>query len=253
MPSTTSSNQVAVVTGSSRGIGRATAIALAGAGVHVIVNHSSSAEAAAETAEACLQAGGGATVIQSDITHPTSVKAFWETFDRQFDRLDIMVNNVGKAVFKPLTALEDEDVAVMVAANITGPLAMTREALSRMAEGGRLINTSTVAAQTAGRSPHSAAAFYGGVKAAFDTMMRDLVGEVGPRGITVNSVLPGLVRTAMADASNDEETEKMLVAMTPLGRAGQPEDIADVMAFLASDAARWVNGQQLHVAGGLGL
>lgn len=252
MPSATE-RRIAIVTGSSRGIGRAAAIALARDGLHVVINHSASADAAEQTARDCVEAGGAADVIQCDVTDPTSVDAFWRSFDARHDRLDVMANNVGKAVFKPLGALEPDEIATMIAANITGPLAMTRGALSRLGEGGRLINTSSIAAQTAGRSPHSAAAVYGGCKAAFDVMMRDLAGELGPRGITVNTVLPGLTRTAMADASNDEAMEAMFIEQTPLGRAGQPDDIGDVMAFLASDRARWVTGQQLLVSGGLGL
>ncbi|MEM9795665.1 MAG: SDR family oxidoreductase [Pseudomonadota bacterium] len=243
---------VAIVTGSSRGIGRATAIALAGTGTHVIVNHSASSEAAEETAQACRATGGSATVIRADITDPDSVAAFWTAFDADHDRLDVMVNNVGKAVFKPFHALTPEEVAQMVAANLTGPILMAREGLRRMAAGGRLINTSSIAAHVPGRAPHSAAAVYGGVKAGFDAIMKDLIFDAGRRGITVNSVLPGLTRTAMAAASNDAETEAQMVGMTPLGRAGQPEDIADVMAFLASDRARWVTGQSILVSGGLG-
>jgi 3-oxoacyl-[acyl-carrier protein] reductase len=241
-------DRVAVVTGASRGIGAAIARRLAADGAAVVVNYSRNA-AAAETVVAEIVANGGtARAVQADLADLTGIAALFDTAMETFGQLDILVNNAAVAQFLPLEQITPDHVNRQFALNVFGLLFAIQEAARRMGEkGGRIIQISSGAAQSAppGGSVYSA------TKAAVDTITRSLASELGPRRITVNSVSPGFTETDMLRSVVAEAGWEALAAQTPLGRIGTPEDIADVVAFLASEEARWITGQVIGVNGGL--
>jgi len=244
--------KVALVTGAARGIGAAIAERLAADGASVAINYVTSKEDAEALAERIRGNGGKAKAIQADIGNPSQAKAFVDAAVKEFGRLDILVNNAGKFHIGPIGTVDEADVRLQFAVNVDGPIFATQAAASHFSsEGGRVINVSSIAAT------HSlpGLSVYSATKAALDALTRVWATELGPRGVTVNAVAPGLVDTAMLKAATPrmggEEAVKGMVARTPLGRLGTPSDIADVVAFLASPDARWVTGQVLDTTGGL--
>ncbi len=239
--------KVAVVTGASKGIGAAIAERLAADGASVAINYATSKEDAEALAERIRGNGGKAKAIHADIGNPSQAKAFVDAAVKEFGRLDILVNNAGKFHIGPIGTVDEADVRSQFAVNVDGPIFATQAAASHFStEGGRIINVSSIAATHAlpGLSVYSA------TKAALDALTRVWAAELGPRGVTVNAVAPGLVDTAMlraATARMGEEAVKGMVARTPLGRLGTTSDVADVVAFLASPDARWVTGQVLDI------
>ena len=244
--------KVALVTGAARGIGAAIAERLAADGASVAINYATSKEDAEALAERIRGNGGKAKAIQADIGNPSQAKAFVDAAVKEFGRLDILVNNAGQFHIGPIGTVDEADVRSQFAVNVDGPIFATQAAASHFStEGGRVINVSSIAAT------HSlpGLSVYSATKAALDALTRVWAAELGPRGVTVNAVAPGLVDTAMLKAATPrmggEEAVKGMVARTPLGRLGTPSDIADVVAFLASPDARWVTGQVLDTTGGL--
>ncbi|CAG7639845.1 SDR family NAD(P)-dependent oxidoreductase [Actinacidiphila bryophytorum] len=237
--------RVAVVTGGSRGIGLAVSERLAASGLRVVIG--SRGEEAAERAVARIkEAGGHAAAVRADVTEPASVRALFDAAEDAYGRVDVWVNNAGTATVGPLEHTTDEDFERHFAANVRGTFAALREAARRIRDHGRVVLISSALTV----SPMPGAALLAASKAAGDQLARTLAWELGPRSVTVNSVLPGLTRTGVLDTvpahvvARDE-------ARTPLGRLGEPEDIAEIVGFLASDAGRWVTGQTLHAAGGM--
>ena len=243
--------KVALVTGAARGIGAAIAERLAADGASVAINYATSKEDAEALAERIRGNGGKAKAIHADIGNPSQAKAFVDAAVKEFGRLDILVNNAGKFHIGPIGTVDEADVRSQFAVNVDGPIFATQAAASHFStEGGRVINVSSIAAThaLAGLSVYSA------TKAALDALTRVWAAELGPRGVTVNAVAPGLVDTAMlraATARMGEEAVKGMVARTPLGRLGTTSDVADVVAFLASPDARWVTGQVVEASGGI--
>jgi len=243
--------KVALVTGAARGIGAAIAERLAADGASVAINYATSKEEAEALAERIRGQGGKAKAIHADIGNPSQAKALVDAAVKEFGRLDILVNNAGKFHIGPIGTVDEADVRSQFAVNVDGPIFATQAAASHFSsEGGRVINVSSIAAT------HSlpGLSVYSATKAALDALTRVWATELGPRGVTVNAVAPGLVDTAMLKAATPrmgEEAVKGMVARTPLGRLGTPSDIADVVAFLASPDARWVTGQVLDTTGGL--
>jgi len=244
--------KVALVTGAARGIGAAIAERLAADGASVAINYATSKEEAEALAERIRGKGGKAKAIHADISNPSQAKALVDAAVKEFGRLDILVNNAGKFHIGPIGTVDEADVRSQFAVNVDGPIFATQAAASHFSsEGGRVINVSSIAAT------HSlpGLSVYSATKAALDALTRVWATELGPRGVTVNAVAPGLVDTAMLKAATPrmggEEAVKGMVARTPLGRLGTPSDIADVVAFLASPDARWVTGQVLDTTGGL--
>jgi 3-oxoacyl-[acyl-carrier protein] reductase len=234
----------AVVVGGSRGIGRAVVEALAAAGAHVAFSYVRDEGAAASVTDAVRTAGGVAMAVRADSTRLPEVVALFDAVAR-FGAPDIVVNVAGIARFGPIAHLSDADLEAQLDLNTRGAFYVLREAARRVADGGRVVQISTGGTS----SPSAGAGTYLATKAAAEHFALALSKELGPRGVTVNIVSPGVTETdglVMPPAAVAH-----LVGQTPLGRLGQPRDIADAITFLASDAGRWVTGHNLRVTGGL--
>jgi 3-oxoacyl-[acyl-carrier protein] reductase len=237
--------KVAIVTGASRGIGRAIAERLAQDGASVVINYSQSANKAKEVVSAIEAGGGKALAVQADMSQLADIRRlFQETIDH-FGHLDILVNNASIAIYKPLAEATESDFDATFALNAKGTFCALQEAARRLSDGGRIVSISTAA--TIMGSP--TASFYAGSKAAVEQFSKALAKEIGERGITVNVVSPGFTDTEML--AHNPQFKEMGAKMSPLGRLGQPADIADVIAFLVSEQARWITGQNIEAGGGV--
>ena len=239
--------KVAVVTGASRGIGAAIAKALAAEGAAVVVNYASSKADAAAVVDAIVSAGGKAMAVQADVSKADQAKGLIEAAITAFARLDVLVNNSGVYESAPIEAVTEEQYRRIFDVNVLGVLLTTQAALEHLGEGGSVINISSNV--TTGFWPRLA--IYAGSKGAVDVITGVLAKELGPRKIRVNAINPGLVETEGSGAGLSSEFRHYIVAQTPLGRTGQPDDIAALAVFLASDDARWLTGEKLLATGGL--
>ena len=242
--------KVAVVTGASKGIGAGIAKELAAQGASVVVNYASSKEGAEKVVGEIVKAGGKAIAVGGSVAKAEDITHLFAETKKAFGKVDILVNNAGVYAFKPLEQIEVEDIAWMYNTNVTGLLLATKAGVGLFpAEGGSVINIGSVASD---QTPPMSAV-YSGTKGAVDAITRVLAKELGPKKIRVNAVNPGPVATEGFKSAGVEgsEFEKQMVQGTPLGRIGNPEDVATVVAFLASDDARWVTGSLLQVAGGM--
>ncbi len=238
--------KVAIVTGSSRGIGRAIAEKLGAGGAAVVVNFAREREKAEEVVAALEASGGRARAERGDMGVLEDVRRlFTHTMDA-YGRLDILVNNAAVGWFKPLADVTEADFDQMFAVNVKGVFFAMQEAARHMADGGRIINISSGITQ----SGNAAGAVYGGTKGALEQFTMAVSKELGPRGITVNTVSPGMTETDMLQTVVPAEAQRQRRETSPLRRLGKPEDIADVAAFLASDAGRWITGQNIRATGG---
>lgn len=241
--------KVAIVTGASKGIGAAIAMHLADNGAAVIVNYSSSKAGADRTVAAIGDKGGKAVAVQADMSKPADIKRLFAEAKKAFGRLDILVNNAGVYEFAPLEAITPEHFHRLFDLNVLGLILASQEAAKTFGpEGGSVVNISSVVATTA----VPAAAVYSATKAAVDAVTRSLAKELGPRKIRVNSINPGMVETEGVHAAglSSGDFRKQLEAQTPLGRIGEPKDIAPAAVFFASDDSRWITGETLYIAGG---
>ena len=241
--------KVALVTGASKGIGAAIAKAFAAQGASVVVNYSSSQASADAVVAEIAKAGGKAVAVQGSVAREGDVKRMFAEAHEAFGRLDILVNNAGIYQFAPLEDITEAEFHRQFDTNVLGPILATREAVKHFtAEGGSVINVSSIASEKG----LPGATVYGATKGALDQITRTHAVELAPRKIRVNTIAPGGVETEGAHTAGiiGSEMEKQMVAGTPLGRMGQPDDIADVAVFLASDASRWVTGDRIRVAGG---
>ena len=243
------SDQVAVVTGASKGIGAGIAKHLAAEGAAVVVNYASSKEGADQVVDEIAKRGGKAIAVQADVAKKKDIERLFAETKRAFNRIDILVNNSGVYQFAPLEAVTEEEFHREFNINVLGLLLATQEAVKHFGEGGSVINISSAA--TALTPPTSA--IYTGTKGAVDAVTRVLAKELGPRKIRVNSVNPGGVETEGFHAGGyaGSDFEKQMVAQTPLGRLGQPGDVAPVVSFLASPDAGWITGEVIYVSGGM--
>ncbi|MFD7787958.1 SDR family oxidoreductase [Streptomyces nojiriensis] len=242
----------ALVTGGSRGIGRAVAERLAADGVTVVLTYASDAAAARETVGRIAKDGGRAFALQAELGSSGSAAALWAAYDELgLDGVDIIVNNAGIGLPIPLGEITEQDFDRVFAVNVRAPFFVVQEALGRLRDGGRIINISSGAARIA--MPEILA--YGATKGALDTLTLNLAKALGARGITVNSVAPGIVDTDVNAGwlRGNAEAEAHAASLSALGRIGRPDDIADVVGFLASDAARWVTGRVVDATGGSAL
>lgn len=241
--------KVALVTGASKGIGAAIARQLAADGAAVIVNYASSEVAAQRIVDEIVQAGGQAVAVQADVSQEADVQRLFAEATAAFGRVDILVNNAGVYEFAPIEQLTAARYHRLFDLNVLGLLLATREAVKQFgADGGNIINIGSVAATAA----PATGAVYSATKAAVDTITMSLAKELGPRQIRVNSVNPGMVETEGTHAQGiiGSDWASETTARTPLGRIGRPGDIAPVVAFVASDEARWITGQLISVSGG---
>jgi 3-oxoacyl-[acyl-carrier protein] reductase len=243
------SGKVAVVTGASKGIGAAIAKALAAEGASVVVNYASS-KAGAETIIADItRAGGKAIAAGGDVATRAGAKGVIDAAIKQYGRLDVLVNNSGVYEFAPLEDVSEEQFHRHFNINVLGVLLTTQAAAPHLEAGASVINVSSVV--TSITPPNSAV--YTGTKGAVDAITGVLAKELGPRKIRVNSINPGMVETEGTVTAGiiGSDLEKEAVAQTPLGRTGQPGDIADVAVFLASNDSRWLTGEKLVASGGI--
>jgi 3-oxoacyl-[acyl-carrier protein] reductase len=242
--------KVAVVTGASKGIGASIAKHLADEGAAVVVNYSSSREGADRVVKEITGKGGKAVAVQANLSKEPDVRRLFAEAKKAFGRLDILVNNAGIYEFAPLENVTAEHFHKQFDLNVLGLILSTQEAVKHFgAGGGSIVNISSVAA-TMG-VPN--AAVYSGTKAAVEAVTRSLAKELGPRNIRVNSINPGMVETEGVHSAGIAESDfrKQIEAQTPLGRIGQPQDIAPAAVFLASSDSSWITGETLYISGGL--
>lgn len=241
--------KVAVVTGASKGIGAAIAKALAAQGAAVVVNYASSQAGADTVVAAIIAAGGRAVAAKGDVSKTAEAQAIIDVAITAFGRLDILVNNSGVYEFSPIADITEAQFRRMFDINVLGLLLTTQAAVKHLGEGASIINIGSTV--TTMLPPDST--IYTGTKGAVDAITGVLAMELGPRRIRVNTISPGMVETEGSHAAGfiGSPFETDVVAQTPLGRVGQPEDIADVAVFLASDASRWLSGERLSASGGL--
>jgi len=242
-------DKVAVVTGASKGIGAAIARELANDGAAVIVNYASSPQQAEELVASIRSAGGKAKSVRADVSKPAEAKQLVDAALSEFGQLDILVNNAGVYEFLPLQQITEAHFDRMFDLNVKGLLFATQAATAAMGEhGGSVINIGSVASVSA----PPGASVYSATKGAVDVITRSLAAELGPRKILVNAVLPGPVETeGTRSMPGFDQMNAMLLPRTPLGRIGQPRDIATVVSFLVSPEAGWITGQIIQAAGGL--
>jgi 3-oxoacyl-[acyl-carrier protein] reductase len=242
--------KVAVVTGASKGIGAATAKALAAAGASVVVNYASSREGADRVVAAIKAGGGRAIAVKGDVAKSANVQNLFDKAKAEFGKIDVLVNNAGVYKFDPIEDVSEDEFHRQFNTNVLGALLATREAVKYFGNrGGSVINITSLASAWATPT----ASVYSATKSALEAVTRVLAAELGPRRIRVNSIAPGGVETEGLHAMGviGTDFEKQMVADTPLGRLGQPDDIAKVAVFLASDDSGWVTGERLQASGGL--
>jgi 3-oxoacyl-[acyl-carrier protein] reductase len=244
--------KVAVVTGASKGIGAAIAKQLAADGAQVVVNYATGRDGANKVVKEIQDAGGQAIAVGASIPKEADIQALFAEARKAYGKVDILVNNAGVYAFGSLEQVTPDEYHRQYDTNVLGLLLTTKAALPYFpAEGGSVINVSSIVSALA----PAAASVYASTKGAVDTITKALAKELASRKIRVNAVNPGLVLTEGTQAAGiaGSDFEKAAIASTPLGRAGQPEDIAPPVAFLASDEARWITGETLFVSGGAAI
>jgi 3-oxoacyl-[acyl-carrier protein] reductase len=237
--------KVAIVTGGSRGIGRAVAERFGSDGASVVVTYTGANDSGQELADALRKQDSRAIAVKADVSNETDVQRLFQTAEREFGGVDIVVNAAGVSVFKPLAEVEFADFERVFAVNAKGAFFVLREASRRVRDGGRIIHFSTGGT----KMPIATGGTYAASKAAGELLALSLSKELGHRQINVNVISPGVTKTeglVMPQQALDQ-----LIAMTPLGRLGQPVDVASAVAFLAGPDGAWVNGQVLQANGGI--
>ncbi|WP_435011416.1 SDR family NAD(P)-dependent oxidoreductase [Tundrisphaera lichenicola] len=242
--------KVAIVTGASKGIGAAIAGHLGAAGASVVVNYASSKEGADRVVAEIERGGGKAIAVQANVSRKAEIDQLFAETQKAFGRLDILVNNAGIFEFAPLEAITEEHFHRQFNLNVLGLILASQKAATAFGpEGGSIINISSVAAV----APPPGASVYSATKGAVDTLTKALAKELGPKKIRVNAINPGMVETEGVHTAGflGSDFHKQMLAQTPLGRIGQPDDIAPAAVFLASDDSSWITGEMFYISGGL--
>jgi 3-oxoacyl-[acyl-carrier protein] reductase len=254
---TTLLNKTALVTGASRGIGRATALALAEAGAHVLVHYGRSAQEAESVVAAIQTKGGRANAISADLATPNGAALLaGQVRSIVDDRLDVLVSNAGISKAAPIADYTVEDFDNLFAINVRSPFFLVQQLLPVLGEGSNIIVISSAVARAVVGKPgleNPSILAYASTKGALETLVKNWAAILGPRGIRVNAVAPGVIDTDMSNFTKTEAGREVTLGMQALKRIGKPEDIADVVAFVASDGARWITGASIPVDGGAKL
>jgi 3-oxoacyl-[acyl-carrier protein] reductase len=244
-------NKVAVVTGASKGIGASIAKHFAAEGAKVVVNYASSKESADSVVKEITDNGGIAISVQADVSKEADVIRLFEETKKTFGTLDILVNNAVFQQFLPIEQASIEAFHQHFNVNVLGPILTIRASLKLFGDkGGNIINISSGAS----KSPMAGVSLYSATKAALDAITISLSKELGAKNVRINSILPGATETegaTSAGVTTGSDYEKVFISNTPLGRRGQPQDIAKVAVFIASDDAAWITGEQISVSGGM--
>jgi 3-oxoacyl-[acyl-carrier protein] reductase len=241
--------KVAVVTGASKGIGAAIATHLAAEGAAVAVNYATSKEGADRVVGDIVRKGGKAVAVQANVAKPADIQRLFSETKKAFGRLDVLVNNAGVYEFTPLEQVTAEHFHKLFDLNVLGLILASQEAVKHFGPaGGSIVNISSVAATSAPPTT----SVYSATKAAVDAVTKALAKELGPRKVRVNSINPGMIETEGFHAAGiaDSDFRKQIEAQTPLGRIGQPQDVAPAAVFLASSDSGWITGETFYVSGG---
>jgi 3-oxoacyl-[acyl-carrier protein] reductase len=239
--------KVILVTGASRGIGAAVALQLAGAGAKLIVNYTGGKDAAEEVAEKIRKNGGDAITLQADVSKADDVKKMFDAAIAHYGRIDVLINNAGIMITKLLKDTTDEDFTRQFDVNVRGTFNTLREAATRLADNGSIINFSS----SNNRIMLPTYSTYAATKSAVEQLTRIFAKEVGARRINVNSVSPGPTNTELFTKGKTQEMMDRLASLSAFNRLGEPEDIAKVVVFLASDEAKWISAQNIGINGAM--
>lgn len=239
--------KVAIVTGSSRGIGAEIAMLLARAGAKVVVNYAHNQRAADDVCMKITQAGGKCVAVRADVSDSRDVKRLFDAAIENFGRIDILVNNAGILIFKKIAEVTDEEFERILNINLKSIFYTLREAAGRLADNGRIVNISS----TVTRLMLPKYGPYAATKGAAEQLTRIFAREIGERGITVNSVSPGPVYTELFRAGKTADDIQRMSDLSSLGRIGEVDDIAHIVLFLVSEEARWITGQDIGANGGI--
>jgi len=243
----TLNNKVVLVTGASRGIGAAVAKKLASEGAKVIINYAGGRDVAEQTVQSITDNGGDAISLQADVSKAGEVAAMFDAAIAHYGRIDVLVNNAGIMITKLLKDTTDEDFTRQFEVNVRGTFNTLREAATKLAKGGSIINFSS----TTTRVMMPTYSTYVATKGAVEQLTRVFAKEIGARGINVNAVLPGPTNTELFTKGKPQEVIDRLASLNAFNRIGEPEDIAKVVAFLASDDAKWISGQTIGLNGAM--
>ena len=240
-------NKVAIITGSSRGIGAEIARRLAAAGARVVINYVSRGEAAYSVHESIKASGGESLVVQADMRNSTEVHRLFDETIEHFGRVDILINNAGVLIFKKFSEISDEEFDRVMDSNVNGVFYALREASTRLSDGGRVVTVSS----TVTRMLLPKYGAYAASKGAIEQLTRVFAKEMGERGITANIVSPGPVNTELFTTGKTEQDIERISAMSVLNRVGETGEIAELVLFLVSNEAGWVTGQNISASGGI--
>jgi len=239
--------KVAIVTGSSRGIGAEIALTLANAGAKIVINYVTNKPAADKVCAAILDAGGECKVVQADVSDSLAVRKLFAAASEHFNHIDILINNAGILLFKEISEIQDDEFDHIVDVNFKSVFYTLREAATKLSDHGRVVNISS----TVTRMMLPKYGAYAATKAAVEQLTRIFAREMGKRNITANTVSPGPIDTELFRAGKTATDIERMAAMAALGRIGEVDDIAQVVLFLVSDEARWITGQDIGVNGGI--
>jgi len=238
--------KTAIITGASRGIGRATAILLASNNINVVVNYLQDSAAADNTIQEIERLGGTAIAVQADVSKPDEITRLFDLAISQFGKVDILINNAGVILYKVIKDITEDDFDRLFSINVKSVFFAMKEAATKLADNGKIINLSS----TTTRVLFPTYGLYSASKAAVEQATKVFAKEMGNRGISVNAVLPGPTKTELFLTGKSEEDLKRLSAVAAFNRIAEPEDIAKVILFLVGDEAGWINAQAIGVNGG---